>query len=921
MGVIMHNNIPYGGGSSIEPNPQESATEQLETLGIDGDVYEVTDANAIHTSDVGVANGVAELDANGFVPSSQLPSYVDDVLEYASRSAFPATGETGKIYVALDTNLTYRWGGSDYVEISPSLALGETSSTAYRGDRGKIAYDHSQSDHSGIKPAFTEASTRANIASGETIATIFGKIKKFFSDLKTVAFTGAYSDLSGTPTIPTVNNGTLTIQKNGTQVATFSANQSGNATANITVPEVGETDTTNSTPYLYRASQNSGDRCYLRQLIGASFGVNQLFPIDSYTYSNKGYSISCVNGKLTVTGTSQESAYVSLFPSSIYQQVKPIQNHKYLLYCVGTHNFNYLRFSIYGDTIQHINLTAANNNTTIINCTSTNTTDAELQAYRVNGSSISGTIQTYFADLTQMFGTAIADKAYTMEQTTAGSGIAWLKSYGFFTESYYPYNAGSLVSVQTSRKVNTEKNLFDPSQLFEVSGLTENNGEYVFSKADMIAVFGDEAGGGFYPRKFAENTQYTISMKCYNERNGFTLYFRHTDGTTISQSTYASSWASFTFTSTAGKTVEKLYFSYPSYGTVHWKEIQFEKGSTATPYKPYTPHTTQLPNIELRGVAQLSGNDIVYDGDVENADGSVGRNYTEINLDNMASSIEFNSGTNCWLITVSVTPKSYGSDGIPKMMSSAGYIPAAYSSDKSNNKMGVDLWGHLFVGNNSSSTKPTGKIVYEVATPTTEHTTPIQNPQIYNSNGTEQFIDNRTVPIPVGHNSEYVNLPDWMEDGYYKDFRQRVDEHIGSDGNFNGNALTATLATKATQDGDGNTISSTYAKKPIYSTGSVGSGKIGVQKIAQITLSEVGTYYITGWARFTGGGKKAVQLWCAGPLGESWEDSTIAVGEPKTFSTFAIYTSSVAGEVVKVNSYTVSNSNAVTGGLVAFKIA
>ena len=236
MGVIMHNNIPYGGGSSIEPNPQESATEQLETLGIDGDVYAVTDADAIHTSDVGVANGVAELDSNGKVPSSQLPSYVDDVLEYASRSAFPATGETGKIYVALDTNLTYRWGGSDYVEISPSLALGETSSTAYRGDRGKIAYDHSQSDHSGIKPAFTEASTRANIASGDTLSTMLGKIKKWFSDLKTVAFSGSYNDLSDKPTIPTVNDATLTIQKNGTAVETFTANSSTNKTANITVP-------------------------------------------------------------------------------------------------------------------------------------------------------------------------------------------------------------------------------------------------------------------------------------------------------------------------------------------------------------------------------------------------------------------------------------------------------------------------------------------------------------------------------------------------------------------------------------------------------------------------------------------------------------------------------------------------------------
>jgi hypothetical protein len=80
----------------------------------------------------------------GKVPSSQLPSYVDDVLEFANLASFPATGESGKIYIAIDTNLTYRWGGSSYVVMSSSLALGETSETTYRGDRGKIAYDHSQ---------------------------------------------------------------------------------------------------------------------------------------------------------------------------------------------------------------------------------------------------------------------------------------------------------------------------------------------------------------------------------------------------------------------------------------------------------------------------------------------------------------------------------------------------------------------------------------------------------------------------------------------------------------------------------------------------------------------------------------------------------------------------------------------------------
>ncbi len=99
---------------------------------------------AIPVSEKGSVGGVAELDSSGHVPSSQLPSYVDDVLEYPSITDFPIPGESGKIYLAIDTNLFYRWGGTTYGPTNPSLALGETSSTAYRGDRGKAAYDHSQ---------------------------------------------------------------------------------------------------------------------------------------------------------------------------------------------------------------------------------------------------------------------------------------------------------------------------------------------------------------------------------------------------------------------------------------------------------------------------------------------------------------------------------------------------------------------------------------------------------------------------------------------------------------------------------------------------------------------------------------------------------------------------------------------------------
>ena len=98
----------------------------------------------IDESRIGAANGVASLDAGGRIPASQIPGGFDNIDEYDSLADFPETGEEGKIYVARDTNLTYRWTGTQYVEISPSLALGETATTAYRGDRGKAAYDHSQ---------------------------------------------------------------------------------------------------------------------------------------------------------------------------------------------------------------------------------------------------------------------------------------------------------------------------------------------------------------------------------------------------------------------------------------------------------------------------------------------------------------------------------------------------------------------------------------------------------------------------------------------------------------------------------------------------------------------------------------------------------------------------------------------------------
>lgn len=105
-----------------------------------GDTTITNNLNAF-ISTKGQPSGLAELDSTGKVPAAQLPSYVDDVLEFSTKAQFPQTGETGKIYVSKDTNLTYRWTGTQYLEISQSLALGETPSTAYPGDKGKANRD------------------------------------------------------------------------------------------------------------------------------------------------------------------------------------------------------------------------------------------------------------------------------------------------------------------------------------------------------------------------------------------------------------------------------------------------------------------------------------------------------------------------------------------------------------------------------------------------------------------------------------------------------------------------------------------------------------------------------------------------------------------------------------------------------------
>lgn len=294
-----------------------SGTNPHGTTKSDVGLGNVTNDSQVKRTEMGTANGVATLGSDGKVLSSQLPSYVDDVVDLlnivssapstcavgdkyyntSSNKIFTATAtntwetigtipESGKIYINITNGKTYRWSGTTLGVISETLALGETSSTAYRGDRGKIAYDHSQTTHARTDATKVEASsTNGNIKINGTETKVYthpsgtnphgttksdvglGNVGNFkavstvasqgltdteksnaranigagtssfsgsYNDLsnKPTLFSGSYNDLTNKPTIPAAaNNGTFSIKtKVGSNTAVvasdFTANQS-----------------------------------------------------------------------------------------------------------------------------------------------------------------------------------------------------------------------------------------------------------------------------------------------------------------------------------------------------------------------------------------------------------------------------------------------------------------------------------------------------------------------------------------------------------------------------------------------------------------------------------------------------------------------------------------------------------------------
>lgn len=364
---------------------------------------------------------------------------------------------------------------------------------------------------------------------------------------------------------------------------------------------------------------------------------------------------------------------------------------------------------------------------------------------------VDGSANDNVYDLTQAFGSTIADAIYTMEQATAGSGIAWLKSYGYLTKDYYAYQSGKLESVNVASRKVVGRNLCPKNEG------TINVGDFV--------VWNEPLPSGTYSislkaNRTPSNNSYA-SLVVY-DKNGLAyssavgIASADLNGTTIVKRegiSFNNGISKIYAYSLAGNWSDSRNY------TLNISELQIEIGSTATAYEPYKEVSYPLDSdLTLRGIPKLdANNNLYYDGDIYKSDGSVTRRFGVLDLS--TAQAEYNSGWGCWVIQSISGAKIVDSNNSAPNVISNILTPtkaSGYTSSHSTNTIAQNTSGIWFFDNGSSTTK-SGILLYELATPTSETADAFINPQLVGS--TEEFVDatSRDVMIPCGQDSNYAN--------------------------------------------------------------------------------------------------------------------------------------------------------------------
>lgn len=546
-----------------------------------------------------------------------------------------------------------------------------------------------------------------------------------------------------------------------------------------------------SVPYLYRRSGGVVRDValeHLKKVVGASVAWNQLVQNGNFADGTTGWgatngTISASNNVLTFTLTSGTDGYVSRSDVFNYRE-----NHV-IMCCATVKPPRNMDCGFYaGGVVDIKTVVPANTKRTVYGIVkaSSNIQYPVMYVYMGRGGnnplSVGDvvTIENVNAiDLTAMFGTAIADYIYSLEQATSGSGIAKLKEWGFFTKDYYAYNTGALQSVKTSGKKVVGKNLI-PMSVAEIkavntAGTWSDNSYTLYGVTFQIITDGDTVIGFktsgtatgytylYMPFQTLLHGNYVVSgCPSGGSNNSYNVRLGKTVNDTI-VGTDIGTGLSFV----ADGDIYRVRMAINN-GTVApsgiWK-LQLEIGTTATAFEPYTEKTYSLSDVELRGLFKLDSNNNLYaDGDEYTPDGNIKRKYGVYTF--TGEEVFEANGSNCYNVVINIPRKqdpSYWANAANMICEGLvtasqrdiynGAITNAIGFTDSTSNTRITISNDVY---NDRATKLVGKtMIYELATATTETTTPYNETMLVDGDGTEEFLDSRDIPVPVGHESGY----------------------------------------------------------------------------------------------------------------------------------------------------------------------
>ena len=521
--------------------------------------------------------------------------------------------------------------------------------------------------------------------------------------------------------------------------------------------------THDNAPYLYRRSGGGGDK-EIDKLVGGTIAWNQQMIISS-TGDKTMLGLTITNnhdGSLTIVGTATGGAFNYWLWGNwgvTTELFKVEKDHKYFSKSVIL--FGNTDVLLDGD--KKISDTFGN----VSKATRSASVTGVRMANQTYGVTYNLKVYPMVCDLTLMFGSTIADYVYSLEQSSQGSGLAWLRSYGFFTEDYYEYNSGELKSVSNlvSHDMTGKNYLQNLASSRTMNGITFTvNSDGSFSARGTAT-----ARANLFLRTVSNPQHLPPGNYILSQGNVFgvveaylELAIRRADGTT--QYANLNARDNFAFTLNEGDYIYQPYFSVFSGTTIDATIYPMVRLASATDdtYEPYTLHSYPLGNVTLRGLPKLNGNALYYDGDTYESNGTVTRKYGVVDL-----------GTLTWEKATAYSNIPYfrahptASIGTSTMCICSKYATTSFSvlvSDSGDKTVTTaSNGGWIYIKDSAYDDAAAFKtamsgvyLVYELASSTTETADTYTNPQWVDPNGTERYtLSANAFPMPVGHETTY----------------------------------------------------------------------------------------------------------------------------------------------------------------------